>query len=452
MKGGQDMDTKKTNEELQMRLETINNIYNKMGTVIDKVFESVPSEWIPKSFDADKMKQLLTEKILGDEELKKLLNSIENKRVPRFMLVGRTGVGKSSLINAICDMYLAEVSDVTVGTKGISQFEYKRDNETVLEVLDTRGIGESLNIGEENAENELLNAICDFEPDIILFVLKSKSRDRIDIDVNELKKIARAYYDKKGIEIPTIAVLNQVDELEPASIKNVSEYTSAKKKNIDDAKAYFSDIFTKNNFYPQEVIAVSSLMEWSSSHDEISKMTPTERENIKLQFDGRYKIDELVELIQNNIPDEAAAGLIMAARMQTVLKRVAKRFVNIFMTISSVVALTPIPVSDIFILIILQMILVLLIAALSGEDVSVNAAKKFVFGAGGIGLAGNIFKFGAQQLTKFVNLIFPAAGSAVSSAIAAVGTKSIGEAAIAVYIDEKKLSDVKKALSHKEEE
>lgn len=53
----------------------------------------------------------------------------------------------------------------------------------------------------------------------------------------------------------------------------------------------------------------------------------------------------------------------------------AGHLVGIFSSISSGVAVTPIPIADIYILISLQTIMVMLIAALSGRELSFNAAK-----------------------------------------------------------------------------
>ncbi len=117
---------------------------------------------------------------------------------------------------------------------------------------------------------------------------------------------------------------------------------------------------------------------------------------------------------------------------------------TIFSGISATVALTPIPVSDIHILLILQSVLVSLIASLSGRDISLAVAKDFILSMGGVAGAGYVFRVVAQQASKLLNAIWPGSGSAVSSAVAALGTSMIGNAAIAYYIDSKTLEETKK--------
>ena len=108
------------------------------------------------------------------------------------------------------------------------------------------------------------------------------------------------------------------------------------------------------------------------------------------------------------------------------------------------VALTPIPVSDIYVLLIIQSVLVCLIASLSGRDISLDTAKEFIFSMGGIAGAGYVFRLVAQQASKFLNAVWPGSGSAVSSGIAALGTSAIGKAAITYYIDGQDMEEVKK--------
>lgn len=49
--------------------------------------------------------------VFGDEKLNELLSTADGARIPRVLFMGRTGVGKSTLINAICGAYLACVSN-----------------------------------------------------------------------------------------------------------------------------------------------------------------------------------------------------------------------------------------------------------------------------------------------------------------------------------------------------
>ena len=87
-----------------------------------------------------------------------------------------------------------------------------------------------------------------------------------------------------------------------------------------------------------------------------------------------------------------------------------------------------------------------MIASLSGRDISLDSAKEFILSMGGVAGLGYTLKLVAQQASKFLNGIWPGAGSAVSSGIAALGTSAIGKAAIAYYIDGNTLEDSKKVF------
>ena len=62
---------------------------------------------------------------------------------------------------------------------------------------------------------------------------------------------------------------------------------------------------------------------------------------------------------------------------------------------------------------------------------------------GGIAGVGYGFRTIAQQGSKLLNAIWPGAGSVVSSGIAAFGTNTIGNTAIAYYIDESTFDEAK---------
>ena len=97
--------------------------------------------------------------------------------------------------------------------------------------------------------------------------------------------------------------------------------------------------------------------------EEIENLPQCDIDNLQIAFDGRYRIEELLDILEEAIQDfEAQMGLRMAARLNEVVTRIARHLNKIFTGISATVAVTPIPTSDIYILIIIQSMLVALIA------------------------------------------------------------------------------------------
>lgn len=199
-----------------------------------------------------------------------------------------------------------------------------------------------------------------------------------------------------------------------------------------------------------DIIAVSSLIDWMTADgteidaDSIESLPVSDIENLQIAFDGRYHIEELFNILEKAILDfSARMGLRMALKLQEVVRRIANQLNKSFSAMSATVALSPIPISDIYILLLLQGILVCLIASLSGRDISLDTAKEFVLSMGGIAGAGYGFRLLAQQASKILNVFWAGSGSAVSASIAALGTSAIGKAAIAYYIDDKTIEEAK---------
>ena len=204
---------------------------------------------------------------------------------------------------------------------------------------------------------------------------------------------------------------------------------------------------------------MSSLIDWQTPDgmeidvECIDNLPKNDIDNLQIAFDGRYNIDKLLDILEEAILDfEAQMGLRMAARLTEVVHRLARHLNTIFSGISGTVALTPIPVSDIYVLLIIQSVLVCLIASLSGRDISLDTGKEFILSMGGIAGAGYVFRLVAQQASKFLNAVWPGSGSAVSSGIAALGTSAIGKAAIAYYIDGQDIDEAKKVFDSAKQE
>lgn len=427
--------------KIEQRLQNMKKFYVTVGDMIDKLPDAIP----------DKTRNMLKDSILGDSDLKQLMEGIDLHRPPRIFLVGRTGVGKSSLINALCSAYVANVSDVRSCTDTATIYECKDGDRVLMEIMDTRGIAESESLNVEiSAEDMLIEQINEFSPDVAILMLNCTHRDDVKSDVEFLKKVASNYNAVNKLRLPIVVVVNKCDEMSPTRFKTPVEYPKSKVDKINDAIQYYKEIIMKNRLQIDDIIGVSSLIDWQTPDgmeidvESIASLPKNDIDNLEIAFDGRYRIEELLNILEKAIFDfEAQMGLRMAARLKEVIERIARHLNKIFSGLAATVALTPIPVSDIYILLIIQSVLVSLIASLSGRDISLDTAKEFIMSMGGIAGAGYVFKLIAQQGAKFLNAIWPGSGSAVSSSIAALGTSAIGKAAISYYIDEKSIEDAK---------
>ena len=104
---------KKDKIKIEQRMQNMKKFYIKAGDLIDKLPDAIP----------EKTRVMLKDTILGDKELKSLMEGIDSHRPPRIFLVGRTGVGKSSLINALCGSYVAPVSDTRSCTENAQEYK-----------------------------------------------------------------------------------------------------------------------------------------------------------------------------------------------------------------------------------------------------------------------------------------------------------------------------------------
>lgn len=436
--------------KIEQRLQNMKKFYTKAGEMIDKLPDAIP----------EKTRNMLKDTILGDKDLRKLMEGIDSHRPPRIFLIGRTGVGKSSLINALCGSYVAKVSDTASCTPNADVYQCMDGDRVLMEILDTRGIAESESLDNTmSAEEMLINDINEFSPDVAIMMLNCTHRDDVNSDVDFLKKVAKKYSEINMMRLPVVVVVNKCDEMAPTRFKTPSEYPENKVVKINEVVQYYKGIIFKNGLKIDNIIPVSSLLDWRTSDgmevdvEDIENLPQYDVDNLQIAFDGRYRIEELLDILEEAILDfEAQMGLRMAARLNEVVHRIAKYLNRILSGLSATVALTPIPVSDIYVLIILQAVLVSLIASLSGRDISLETAKEFIFSMGGITGAGYAFRLLAQQASKLLNAVWPGSGSAVSSAVAAAGTSAIGKAAIAYYIDDKIMDEAKKKFEETKKE
>ncbi|SHF19372.1 Uncharacterized conserved protein, DUF697 family [Seinonella peptonophila] len=422
--------------ELKNRVDRVVDLYQNFDHLLNKLPIELPNG----------AKGKIKEIIFNNKEINKVINGLKERRPPRFIMIGRTGVGKSSLINAIFGQYVAITSPVKIGTTQHMSYSYESDGEVLFEVIDTRGIAESFTEEKiRTAEEDLKTAIKEFEPDAVLFLSNATERSKMDQDLSFIKNTCK----DMGDHIPLVTILTHVDDLYPSRIKEAKEYSNEKIKNIGDSKKQMINLLNDFEINGSVVIPVSSYIEWDQENPQ--DLERSEREKLNIQFDGRYNIDELLDFLENNIDFNAAIHLMMITRIEKAIGKISALIIKSFASVSAVVAVTPVPFSDIFILLPIQFFLITIISYLSGADTDKDSVKDFLIGIGGAGILGYALRFVAQQGAKMINIV-PGVGSTISAGIAYSGTYAIGKAAEAFYIDKKSFPELKNLMKRAKKE
>ncbi|MBE9003746.1 GTPase family protein [Fortiea sp. LEGE XX443] len=130
------------------------------------------------------------------------VEAVEQKPVS-ILLIGRTGAGKSSLINTLFQADLAAV-DVLPSTEQIQNYHWQTQSGESLTLWDTPGY-------EQVKGGELRQLVLEYASNADLLLLVTPALDpALQMDVDFLEDIKAEFAD-----LPAIAVVTQVDRLRP---------------------------------------------------------------------------------------------------------------------------------------------------------------------------------------------------------------------------------------------
>lgn len=317
-----------------------------------------------------------------------------------IMVMGKTGAGKSTLINNVFSRNLAQTGIGKPVTQAIRKYEIE---DFPLAIYDTPG----LELGGDNAIDSLLKeskevlskgAMRGISESIhcIWYCVSTPSHRFEEAEVEFIKK----FLDEANIySVPVIIVLTQ----------------SYSKK---DAKALMSEIEKENLNVVQIVPVLASDVD--IDEDYIIKS---------------YGLDTLIDIVNNVIPE--ALRNTLAAVQKANLKMKLRKANAIVATAAAAAAATgaiPIPFTDAAVLVPEQIGMIASITAVFGvpiEKATITALLSATIGTVGTTVMG---KTVVSSLFKMIPGVGSVAGGVISASVAAALTAALGEAYIAIMM------------------
>ena len=369
-------------------------------------------------------------------ELLILKELLMDARPPKLMILGRRGAGKSSLINAIFGEPMAAVGSVLSETGRPTWYSYSGPRGD-MKILDTRGLGDRTRPEAANfqdALDEIRSGLADEWPDAILFLCKAKDVDsHIAQDVANIEAVRAFIAEKHRYEAPVVAVVTQVDELDPKRVEPPYE-NETKRRNIETAVRAIQEALAERGIALARVIPVSTYAEYDGA---------------RRVYDNYWNIEELVDYLVEVLPRSAQVQMARLAQLRVVQQKLARKMTAAASAVAGGIAAAPIPIADILPITALQIGLISGIAYVSGREMSKKAAREFLVALGAnVGVAFAL-REGARALAK---VVFPGGGSAISAGVAFAGTWGLGEAAIAYFIEKRPIEEARERFRRKKKE
>lgn len=150
--------------------------------------------------------------LITDEQRQRITEKITQvlSYEPKIGILGKTGVGKSSLCNALFGQDIAAISDIEACTRNPQEILLKigEGNSKGIKLIDVPGVGESQ---ERDQEYKQLYAKLLPELDVVLWLLKGDDRAYTS-DEDFYKNVVKPHIEQGKV---FFIVVNQVDKIEP---------------------------------------------------------------------------------------------------------------------------------------------------------------------------------------------------------------------------------------------
>lgn len=337
---------------------------------------------------------------LAEKIIEKLKKGRSEMAVMNLMILGKTGVGKSTLIN---NLFNENIADVGVGRPVTQQIKQYKKEGFPLTIYDTPGLelggDNSLEKLSKGVNDEIRKGINSGDPNkAIHCVLYCVSATSHRFEEKEIQFIKNFLNENKDNSIPVIIVITQA-----ISDNDVDEITTSIRN---------------------EHLGVNSIVPVLAQDYTLMK-------NNIIRAHG---LDKLAETISEVLPDSVRKTFISIQKASIKLKT-TKAHVIVVSTAATAAATgaIPIPIADSFILIPEQAFMMAGITSIFGFNIDKSTIITLIsaaLGTTGTTLAG-------KNLVSLIKLIPGAgqiAGGVISGSVAAALTAALGEAYIAIMV------------------
>lgn len=326
-------------------------------------------------------------------------SKLKNLKKLNIIIVGKSGVGKSTLINSL---FRGNFAATGLGRPITSEIRKIEKKDYPLAIYDTPGF-ELSKEQQNNVKDEILEIIKkgiasrDINETIHCLWYCINVGGNRTFDLSELEWLKEFSKENKTTQVPIIIVLTQACPKKKAAEMKME----VEKENLDIVKVV--PVLAQDMDFDEEYVAKA------------------------------YGLDKLIDVMSEALPSELQDTLQNVQKASLAAKRkYAQTAVATAVAASFSEGFAPIPFSDAALLIPTQVTMIATITAIFGIDVNKSLITGFISSTIGTGGATVLGKTVVSNILKLIPGIGTIAGGAISGATAGVLTTALGEAYVKI--------------------